>query len=149
MAGQTDDAAVVRRGFEFFNAGDLDALVTEVFHEEIDYAGDPQISGLTGLPVDVKGGPGVRDVWQGFFDMFDDVTVADIELDPPAQPGVVRGTGRMVARGGESGVPIDALFHMAWVITDGRWRFLSVRLIEEDTSRALEDWVEANPGNTG
>ena len=45
MTGQTDDAAVVRRGFEFFNAGDLDALVTEVFHEEIDYAGDPQISG--------------------------------------------------------------------------------------------------------
>src|SRR6185295_17007769 len=31
MTGQTDDAAVVRRGFEFFNAGDLDALVTEVF----------------------------------------------------------------------------------------------------------------------
>jgi hypothetical protein len=73
----TADLAAIRRGFELFNAGDLDALHSEVFDPEIDYSGDPQISVLTGLPVEVKGGREVLAVWEGFFAMFDDVSLSE------------------------------------------------------------------------
>jgi hypothetical protein len=139
------DLASVRRGFDLFNAGDLETLFSEVFHSEIDYHGDPNISVLTGLPVDLKGSEGVSRAWQAFFDMFDQVRVEGIELE--ADPdGSVRGTGQMLARGGVSKVPIDAAFHFAWVLEDNRWRFFAVETDQAGVDRAHREWLEANRG---
>ena len=145
MGGEasTADLAAIRRGFELFNAGDLDALHSEVFDPEIDYSGDPQISVLTGLPVEVKGGREVLAVWEGFFAMFDDVSATEIAVEPTPD-GPVLGSCRMLARGGASEVPIDALFHFAWVLRDERWRFMAVKLRRDEVERALADWLRSS-----
>ena len=134
------DLASVRRGFELFNAGNLDELVGEVLHPEINYHGDPEISVLTGLPVEVKGAEQVRRVWESFFAMFDDVGMSALELEAGPNGRVV-GSCRMSARGGASEVPIDAPFHFAWVVRDGRWRFMAAKLRREGIETALADWL--------
>jgi ketosteroid isomerase-like protein len=131
--------AVVRRGFDLFNAGDLDGVFEEVFHPEIDYAGDPDISALAGFPAVSKGADQVRAVWAAFFAMFDAVELSDISLEP-AEGDTVVGSAHMLTRGGSSEVPIDAPFHFAWVVRDGRWRFMAAKLNREQTLAALADW---------
>jgi hypothetical protein len=131
----------IQRGFELVNAGDLETLFAEIFHPKIDYSGDPDISILTGLPVEVTGAAGVRDVWAAFFDMFDEVNLVDIELEPTDEDGRFRGQSRMVTRGGTSEVPIEALFHHAWVIEDDRWRYLAAKLKRDDVTAGLSAWL--------
>ena len=48
----------------------------------------------------------------------------------------------MFSRGGASEVPVDAPFHFAWVLDDGRWRFLAAKLDRDEVSQALEGWLE-------
>ncbi len=137
--GPEDRLAVVRRGFELFNAGELEALFAQVFHPEVDYSGDPDISALTGFPVDASGTDAVRAVWEAFFAMFEEARVSDVELSS-AEGDVVFGSGHMVARGGASDVPIDARFHFAWVIRDGRWRYLAVKTDRDLVLDSLRQW---------
>jgi len=49
----------------------------------------------------------------------------------------------MVARGGSSQVPIDGLFHLAWVLDGERWRFMAVKLHPEAAKQARRDWEQA------
>jgi hypothetical protein len=132
--------ATVRRGIELFNAGNLETLFKEVFHPDIDYDGEPNISVLTGLPVQVTGVDEVGMVWESFFAMFDEVTLSEIVLETNAD-GNVLGSCRMLLRGGASQVPIDAPFYLAWVLRDGRWRFLAAKLDRDEAKRALADWL--------
>jgi ketosteroid isomerase-like protein len=135
------DLAAVRRGFELFNAGDLDTLFAEVFDPEVDYRGDPQITALTGTPRNGHGAETVRDLWAAFFAMFDEVRLNDIDLTYHGQ-GRVTGTCHMVARGEASQVPIDSVFHFAWAIQNNRWRFMAAKLDEAETKKALSDWEQ-------
>ena len=142
MSGGASEADLVsiRHGLELFNAGDFETLYRDVFHAEIDFHGDPQISVLTGLPVLRKGAEQVRGAWEAFFAMFDDLELTDVELEPNPD-GIVLGSCRMIARGGASEVPTDAMFHLAWVLRDGRWRFLAAKLDRDEVERALADWL--------
>jgi SnoaL-like domain len=137
--GSEADLAVIRRGLELFNSGDLETLFREVFHPEIVYHGEPNISVLTGKPVEVTGVDEVGAVWEAFFAMFDEVRLDEFEFDE-VEGGVVLGKCRMLLRGGESQVPIDAPFYLAWVLRDGRWRFLAAKLEQAEVGRALADW---------
>jgi hypothetical protein len=136
-----DDAnlAAVRKGFELFNAGRLDAVFTEVFHPEIDYRGDPDISALAGFAPDAKGADAVRAVWEAFFAMFEQAQLSEIELEATGDDEVL-GDFHMVAHGGESEVPIDAPFYFAGVLRDGLWRFLAVKLDRDAVLASLEAW---------
>ena len=145
MAEPAAKLATVRRGFELFNAGDLDTLFTEVFHPEVDYSGDPEVSALAGSPVEVHGIAGVRAVWEAFFAMFDEVHLSEVELFPGGGDSVF-GRAQLISRGGASEVPIDARFHFAWELRDGRWRFLSAKLDEDEAAAALKEWSESEPG---
>jgi hypothetical protein len=136
------DLAAVRRGFELFNSSDLETLFTEVFDPEISYRGDPQISALAGFPTDAEGVAGVRAVWEGFFAMFDEVRLADVELATEGKATVI-GSCHMVAHGGSSGIPIDAPFYLAWVLRNGRWAFMAAKLDRGETLAALSDWQSA------
>jgi hypothetical protein len=49
----------------------------------------------------------------------------------------------MVAHGGSSGIPIDAPFYFAWVLHDGRWRFMAAKLDRDQVLVALRDWRSA------
>jgi hypothetical protein len=82
----------------------------------------------------------VRAVWASFFEMFDEVRLSDVELEEAGSDQVV-GSLHMVARGGSSQTPIDAPFHHAWVIRDGRATFLAVKLDRTAALVALEDYV--------
>jgi SnoaL-like domain len=124
---------------ELFNSGDLETLFREVFHPEIHYHGEPNISVLTGNPVEVRGVEEVGAVWESFFAMFDEVSLDELELEE-GEDGVILGSCRMLLRGGESKVPIDAPFYLAWVLRDGRWRFLAAKLDEAEVGRALAAW---------
>jgi ketosteroid isomerase-like protein len=139
------DLASIRRGFELFNAGDLETLFRDIFHPEVDYSGDPDISILTGLPVMGKGAEEVRELWQAFFAMFDEVAMEEIQLDADPDGNPI-GSCRMMARGGASKVPIDAEFHFAWVLREGRWRFLAAKLDRDQTRGALAEWLQAEDG---
>jgi ketosteroid isomerase-like protein len=133
------DIAAVRRGFELFNSGDLHTLFAQIFDPEISYRGDPQISALAGFPTDTEGIAGVRAVWEGFFAMFDEVKLTEVELS--AEGGqTVLGSCHMVTQGGTSGIPIDAPFHFAWVLRGGRWAFMAAKLDRQETLAALRDW---------
>ncbi|HEY8778570.1 MAG TPA: nuclear transport factor 2 family protein [Solirubrobacterales bacterium] len=90
-----DALAAVQRGFDLFNAGDLDTLITETFDPEIAYRGDPDISALAGFPT--EGADAVRAVWEAFFAMFDEVQLTDIEL-VPEDGETVLGRCHMVAQ---------------------------------------------------
>jgi hypothetical protein len=136
------DFAAVRRGFELFNSGDLETLFGEVFDPQISYRGDPQISALAGFPTDAEGVEGVRAVWEGFFAMFDEVRLADVELATEGKATVI-GSCHMVTRGGSSGIPIDAPFYLAWVLRNGRWAFMAAKLDLEQTLAALREWQSA------
>jgi ketosteroid isomerase-like protein len=136
------DLAAVRRGFELFNSGDLETLFREVFDPKISYRGDPQISALAGFPTDAEGVAGVRAVWEGFFAMFDEVQLTEMELSSQGE-GTVTGSCRMVAHGGSSGIPIDAPFFLAWVLRDGRWAFMAAKLDREEALAALREWRSA------
>lgn len=135
----TDSFASIRRSFELFNAGRMDAIFDEIFDPDIDYAGDPDIGALVGLPPDLRGADAVRPLWKAFFEIFDEVQISDIELEEIA-PGQVLGSGHMIARGGSSAVPIDTTFHFAWVVRDdGRQTFLASNLDREAPRAALAD----------
>ena len=133
--------AAVQRGFDLFNAGDLATVVEELLDPDIDYQGDPDVSALAGYPVDSKGSEAVGAVWEAFFAMFDHVQLSEIALEAGEDDRVL-GSCHMVARGGSSEVPIDAPFHFAWVVRDGRWRFMTAKLDRDATLTALEDWRE-------
>jgi ketosteroid isomerase-like protein len=133
------DLAVVRRGFELFNSGDLKTLFTETFDPEISYRGDAQVSALAGFPTNAEGVDGVRAVWEGFFAMFDEVRLTEVELSAEGGDTVI-GSCHMVTRGGSSGIPIDAPFYFAWVLRDGRWAFMAAKLDRTETMAALRDW---------
>jgi ketosteroid isomerase-like protein len=138
--GQAEaNLASVERGFELFNAGDLDTLFTEVFHPDIDYRGDADISALAGFPTNATGAAGVRSVWEAFFAMFDRIQLSAIELQPRGDDEVV-GSCHMVAQGGSSDVPIDAPFYFAWVLEEVRWRFMSAKLDRDQVFASLEEW---------
>ncbi len=122
-----DALAAVQRGFDLFNAGDLDTLFTETFDPEIAYRGDPDISALAGFPTDAEGAIAVRAVWEAFFGMFDEIQLTEIELTLENEHTVL-GRCHMVARGGWSGIPIDVPFHFAWVLRDGRWAFMAAQV---------------------
>ena len=134
-----DAIAEVQRGFELFNAGDLETLFTETFDPEISYRGDPDISALAGFPTDVEGADGVRAVWEAFFAMFDEIQLTDIEL-VPEDGETVLGRCHMVAQGGSSGIPIDAPFHFAWVLRDDRWAFMAAKLDRDQVMVSLREW---------
>jgi ketosteroid isomerase-like protein len=134
-----DALAAVQRGFDLFNAGDLDTLITETFDPEIAYRGDPDISALAGFPTDAEGADAVRAVWEAFFAMFDEVQLTDIEL-VPEDGETVLGRCHMVAQGGSSGIPIDAPFHFAWVLRDDRWVFMAAKLDRDQVLAALRAW---------
>jgi ketosteroid isomerase-like protein len=131
--------AVVRRGFEQFNAGDMDALFGETFDPDISYRGDPQISALAGFPTDTEGVQGVQAVWEAFFEAFGNIQLTEIELSAEDEETVI-GRCHMVTRGGSSGMPIDSPFHFAWVVRDGRWAFMAAKLEAGETLRALREW---------
>jgi ketosteroid isomerase-like protein len=133
-----DSIASVRRSFELFNEGRVDAIFEEIFDPDIDYSGDPDISALAGSPTDKRGAEAVRDVWQAFFGMFEEVQISNVELEEIA-PGQVVGSGHMVARGGSSDVPIDAQFHFAWVVREGRQVFLAAKLDRYAARAAMAD----------
>ncbi|MDQ2938979.1 MAG: hypothetical protein M3R23_00440, partial [Actinomycetota bacterium] len=82
MNDHADALAAVQRGFELFNAGDLNTLFTETFDPEIAYRGDPDISALAGFPTDAEGADGVRAVWEAFFAMFDEIQLTEVQLTP-------------------------------------------------------------------
>ena len=77
-------------------------------------------------------------MWRAFFEIFDEVQISDIELEEIA-PGQVVGSAHMVARGGSSGVPIDAPYYFAWVVRDGRQSFLAAKLDRAASRAALAD----------
>jgi hypothetical protein len=131
--------ASVRRGFELFNSGDLETMFEEVLHPEIYYDGEPNISVLTGIPVQLTGVKEVSVAWESFFSMFDEVSMTEIELRAEEGDRVL-GTSRIQMRGGASQVPIDDSFHFAWVLDDGRWRFMAAKLDPDEVTRALEAW---------
>jgi ketosteroid isomerase-like protein len=133
-----DSLASVRRSFALFNEGRLETILGEIFHPDIDYSGDPDVSALAGFPTDRRGADEVRRVWVAFFEMFDEIRLSEIELREVG-PGQVVGSAHMVARGGSSDVPIDAPFHMAWVVREGRQTFMAVKLDRADALAALED----------
>ncbi len=141
MGGVDSDARldVVRRGVDLFNAGDRDVFFSAIFHPDVDYSGDPEVSALTGFPVHARGVEHVRAVWDAFFAMFDRVQLSDVELEL-GEGDVVLGRGHMVSRGGESEVPIDATFHFAWRVSDGRWRFMAVKRHEDEVSAVVRSW---------
>jgi ketosteroid isomerase-like protein len=133
--------AAVRRSFELFNAGQVDRLFEETLDPDIDYSGDPDVSALVGSQPDLRGARAVRAVWRAFFEIFDEVQISDIELEEVA-PGQVVGSGHMVARGGSSGVPIDAPYYFAWVVRDGRHSFMAAKLDRAAARAALADHLE-------
>ena len=120
----SDQLRAIERGFDLFNSGDLETLFSETFDPEISYRGDPDISALAGFPTDAEGVDGVRAVWEGFFAMFDQVQLTEVELAPEDEETVL-GSCHMVTQGGSSGIPIDAPFYFAWVLRDGRWAFMA------------------------
>lgn len=130
----------IGRSFELFNAGDLETVFDEICDRDIDYSGDPDISALAGSPVDLRGIDAVRSVWTAFFEMFDEVHMSGIEFEEIG-PGQAMGSARMVARGGSSDVPIDATFHFAWAVREGRWTFMAAKLDRAATLAALADHV--------
>jgi hypothetical protein len=130
--------APIRRSFELFNAGDLETVFDEIFDRDIDYSGDPDISALAGSPVDMRGIEAVRSVWTSFFEMFDQVHLSEIEVEEIG-PGQAVGRAHMIARGGSSDVPIDALFHFAWAVREGRQTFMAAKLDRAATLTALAD----------
>jgi ketosteroid isomerase-like protein len=133
--------AAVRRGFELFHAGDLDTLFAEVFHPDVDYSGDAEVSTLAGYPPEAHGTAGVRSVWEAFFAMFDEVHLSEVELIS-GEGDSVFGRAHMLTRGGVSEVPIDAPFYFAWELRDGRWRFMSAKLDQDEAAAALHEWCE-------
>jgi hypothetical protein len=132
--------APIRRSFELFNAGDLETVFDEIFDRDIDYSGDPDISALAGSPIDLRGIEAIRSVWTAFFEMFDEIHLSEIELEEIG-PGQAVGRARMVARGGSSDVPIDAAFHFAWAVGEGRETFMATKLDRAATLAALADHV--------
>ena len=132
--------APIRRSFELFNAGDLETIFDEIFDRDIDYSGDPDISALAGSPVDLRGIDAVRSVWRSFFEMFDEIRLSEVEFEEMG-PGPAVGRAHLVARGGSSDVPIDALFHFAWAVRGGRETFMAAKLDRAAPLAALADHV--------
>ena len=135
------DLDVVRRGLELFNKHDLEQLFEEIFHPDVDWRGDEGISVLTGLPVDTTGRAGVRNAWTAFFAMFDEINLEDVEFSPGESAGEVRGSARMVTRGGASEVPVQVVFNFAWVVEEERWRFLAAKRSPGEAVEALHIWL--------
>jgi SnoaL-like protein len=129
----------VERGFELFNSGNLEILFAEIFHPSISYRGDPDISALAGFQADAEGVDGVRAVWEGFFAMFDEVQLTDVELTARDERTVL-GRCHMVTRGGVSGTPIDAPFSFAWVLEEDRWVFMAAKLDPDEVLASLQEW---------
>jgi hypothetical protein len=138
IAPMSDTLTSIRRSFELFNEGRVEVIFEELLHPDIDYSADPDVSALVGSPADLRGAEAVRSVWAAFFGMFAEVQISNIELEEIA-PGQVVGSGHMVARGGSSGVPIDAPYYFAWVVRGDRQTFMAAKLHREEAAAALAD----------
>jgi ketosteroid isomerase-like protein len=130
---------LVRRGFELFNEGDLDALFAEVFHPDVDYSGDPDLSALAGFPAEAHGVEAVRAVWEAFFAIFDEIQLTELDA-VPGEGDEVFASAHMITQGGTSEVPIDPRLHFAFEVSAGRWRFLSAKLDRTAAVAALRAW---------
>jgi len=111
----TESVELIRRGYEAFNRGDLDAAVA-TFDPEIEWVG-PQI--LPDAPSAYRGHDGVRTFWAAWAEVFEQFWV-EIEEMIDAGDQIVA-IVRVHGRGRDSGVDVETpSFPHVWTVRDGR-----------------------------
>jgi uncharacterized protein len=110
-----DNVELVRRGFEAFAQGGLDAM-GDFWADDIDYRA---AEGALDDHGPMHGKDAVRAYVQDWLDMFDDAKVEPVELIDAGEDqviAVVRGSGRAKL----SGVETDMTYAVVYTIRDGK-----------------------------
>ena len=110
-----ENVEIVRRGFEAFNRGDLDAFL-ENSTDDIDYRA------AEGAPDDhgpIQGKDALRAFMQDWLDTFDDFRAEPVELIEAGEDKVIV-VVRVSGRAKLSGVETDLTYAELWTLRDGK-----------------------------
>ena len=109
-----ENVELVRRGFEAFNSGDIDRILS--------FTGDDfeiQVPpGLSAEPDTYRGRAGVRRYFQSFDDAMDQVHFQAERFWGAAEAVVV--DARVTARGKQTAIPVEQRAAQLWTIRGGR-----------------------------
>jgi ketosteroid isomerase-like protein len=111
-----ENVEVVRRGLELFNRGEVDTVIRDILHDEIEIT--PGIGPLLGVAT-VRGKENVRKFWvEDLPQGFDEFRI---------EPRAVEDLGRAIlveshyrARGPRTGIELEQTFTTVYVLRDGR-----------------------------
>jgi len=131
---------IVRRGYEAFNRGDLDAAL-EAFSPDAEW-GVPDVLPDTGP---YNGPEGVRRFWASWRETFEDFRVEIEEFIDAGDHVIAQASVR--GRGRDSGVEVDTpSFPHVWTLRDGQ--VVKVEMLP-NKALALERVGLVKPGDTG
>jgi ketosteroid isomerase-like protein len=109
-----ENVEVIRRGYEAFNRGDLDATVAD-FASTFEYVATGAIPGFEGAH---RGPEGWKGLLSGFFDEFDDARVDIRELHEAG--GQVLALATFRGRGKQSGAEASWDLWQLWTVREGK-----------------------------
>ncbi len=128
-----ENLAVVRRGYELYEAGDLEG-VADLFSDAAEVA-DAGGLGVTGSAAGTRSGPeGFLRANEEALEAFDEYRVETAEFIDAGEAVVV--PVRISGRGRASGVPLDARLTHLWVLREGK-------VIRGEVYRTTEEALEA------
>lgn len=110
-----ENVEIVRDAFVAFNRGDLDALHDEYWTEDIDYRA---VEGALDDRGPIRGKAAMRAHWQDWFETFDDLKIAPLELIDAGEDVVA--VLRFGGRAKLSGVETDVTFAVVYTLRDGK-----------------------------
>jgi ketosteroid isomerase-like protein len=128
---QRENLEVTRRGYELFNAGDLEGFLG-LCHEEVEVylpSGEGPMEGT------YRGHDGVRGWYREWLESFDDYTAEVRKIDPVGERHVVT-LARQSAKGKGSGVPVEMDSGNLLEFRDGK--LITLHLYIGGRERALE-----------
>ncbi|HZA58181.1 MAG TPA: nuclear transport factor 2 family protein [Solirubrobacterales bacterium] len=108
----------MRRGFEAFSRGDLDAGLAEI-HPEIEWHLAFRLPDLPPEKTVFLGHDEVRDLWAAFRGVWDELTLEGEELLYDSDDVVIERV-RFRGRGGASGIEVDRVIHYVQEMRDGK-----------------------------
>jgi ketosteroid isomerase-like protein len=118
-----DNVELVRRTIDLFNRKEI-ARVLDAVPDDFELDWSNSIGPLKGV---YKGREGALELWESFFDAWDEVRWDPREIIEVDEARVIL-VNHVRMRGGGSGVDVEATAAQLWTITDGKWR--SVKLYQ-------------------
>jgi ketosteroid isomerase-like protein len=141
---QRENLEAVRRGYELFNAGDLEGIIGTC-HEDVDVYIPTEAAPIAGT---YRGHDGYRKWFSEWLESFDEYTAEVREIEPIGERHVVT-LAHQSARGKGSGVPVRMDRGNLFEVRDGKFLALHIYPSYEETIEVAKRREAGEPDAKG